>query len=141
MKALLSLPLTVLPLIAYVLIVVSGRHPAGVDPFAAPVLALDMVSGARFTMVLGDLLITAGLLVLFIEVLKATRTGTVALADHILSMLVFVAYLVAFLVFAPAATSVFFILMAISLIDVVAGFSITISGARRDFSVGPGNGH
>jgi len=139
MKFLTSFPLTILPLIAYNLIVFSGGATA--DPFEAQILSIAMVSGAVFTMVLGDLLITGGLLVLFIEMLKATRTGTVALTDHILSMLVFVAYLVEFLVVGAAATSVFFILMAITLIDVIAGFSITISGARRDFAVGPGEGH
>ncbi|GGB39503.1 hypothetical protein GCM10011316_09380 [Roseibium aquae] len=139
MRFLTSLPLTVLPLLAYNLIVFSGG--ATNDPFQAQILSVSMVSGARFTMVLGDLLITGALLVLFVEVLKATRTGTVALTDHILSMLVFVVYLVEFLVVGAAATSVFFILTVVTLIDVIAGFSITISGARRDFSVGPGEGH
>ncbi|MDN3721134.1 hypothetical protein QW131_22865 [Roseibium salinum] len=37
-------------------------------------------------------------------------------------MLVFVAYLVEFLIVQQAATSLFFILMLISLIDVIAGF-------------------
>jgi hypothetical protein len=57
------------------------------------------------------------------------------------SVLVFVAYLVEFLVVQPAATSLFFILMAISLIDVIAGFSISITGARRDVSFGHGDMH
>ena len=69
--------------------------------------------------------------------LKATRTGVVALTDHIFSMVVFVVYLVEFLVVREAATSVFFILMAIALIDVIAGFSITISGARRGRQLRP----
>ncbi|MTI44087.1 hypothetical protein JM93_03218 [Roseibium hamelinense] len=137
MKFILSLPLTLLPLIAYNIIVFSGGASDPAMIFETPVLGFDMVSGARFTMVTGDLLVTGALVVLFIEVLKATRTGTVALADHILSMLVFVAYLVEFLVIGGAATSVFFILMVVALIDVIAGFSITISGARRDFAVGP----
>ena len=56
-------------------------------------------------------------------------------------MPVFMAYLIEFLVLRQAATSVFFILLAIALIDVAAGFSIAISGARRDVSFGHEDHH
>ena len=56
-----------------------------------------------------------------------------------LSTLVFIAYLVEFLTVREAATSVFFILMCVTLVDVIAGFSITITGARRDFGVSNGD--
>jgi hypothetical protein len=81
-------------------------------------------------------MILAAVALLFIEILKATRTGTASLADHVLSMLVFVIYLVEFLIVPGAAHSVFLILTVIAFIDVVAGFSITISGARRDIGWG-----
>jgi hypothetical protein len=55
--------------------------------------------------------------------------------DHILSMLVFIAALVEFLLVAQAATSTFVIIMLICLVDVVAGFSITIRTAQRDWQV------
>ena len=51
-------------------------------------------------------------------------------------MLVFVACIVEFLVVNAAATSVFFLMMVASLIDVVAGFTIGIRVARRDLSIG-----
>ena len=35
------------------------------------------------------------------------------------------------------ATSLFFFITLIALIDVIAGFSVTIRAARRDFAVGP----
>jgi hypothetical protein len=53
-----------------------------------------------------------------------------------LSLLVFVVFLVEFLLFASAATDVFFILMAIALIDVVAGFAVALNAASRDVSIG-----
>ncbi|POF32776.1 hypothetical protein [Roseibium marinum] len=113
------------------------------DPafWARPVISIAMVSGTTFELLASDLLITAGLFFLFIEILKATRIGTTALLDHMFSVLVFVAYLVEFLVVQEGATSVFFILMAIALIDVIAGFSISITGARRDVSFGHGDMH
>ena len=52
------------------------------------------------------------------------------------SMIVFVLYLIWFLVVPTAATSLFFLITIIALIDVVAGFSVTIRAARRDYSVG-----
>ncbi|PVB61140.1 hypothetical protein [Labrenzia sp. 011] len=113
------------------------------DPgfWAQPVITIAMVSGTSFELLASDLLITGGLFFLFIEILKATRIGTTALLDHMFSVLVFVAYLVEFLVVQQAATSLFFILMAIALIDVIAGFSISITGARRDVSFGHGDMH
>ncbi|CTQ55262.1 hypothetical protein LP7551_03803 [Roseibium album] len=103
-----------------------------------PVFTIAMVSGATFELLSSDLLIAVGLFFLFIEILKATRIGTAALLDHMFSVLVFVAYLVEFLVLPQAATSLFFVLTVISLIDVIAGFSISITGARRDVSFGHG---
>ncbi|MBD8891621.1 hypothetical protein [Roseibium litorale] len=134
MRFILSLPLTLIPLIAYNVIVFGSGADA--PAWQEQVFAVQMVSGAQFQLLLGDVLLTFALVLLFAEMLKATRTGSAALMDHILSMLVFVAYLVEFLIAAPAATSIFFILMVIALIDVIAGFSITISGARRDVAFG-----
>lgn len=134
MTYILSIPLTLIPLIAYNLIAMGGNGTP--DVWSTEVFSVDMLSGARFTMVTGDVLITGGLVALFIEILKATRIGTVSLTDHIFSILAFVAYLVEFLLVGFAATSVFFILMVIALIDGIAGFSITIAGARRDVSFG-----
>jgi hypothetical protein len=50
-------------------------------------------------------------------------------------MMVFVACLILFLIWDRAATSTFFLLMLMALIDVIAGFSVTINAARRDHSV------
>ncbi|SDU39147.1 hypothetical protein [Stappia sp. ES.058] len=139
MPFIVSIPLTLAPLLVYNLLAFSLFGNAGGDPWLGPVLTVELVSGARFTLVTGDLMIVSGLVLLFIELLKATRTGVVALTDHILSTLVFVAYLVEFLTVREAATSVFFILICISFVDVIAGFSITITGARRDFGVSRGD--
>ena len=130
---LFNIPLTLAPLLVYNLQVfgIFGA-PAG-DPWVQPIFTATMVSDARFTLLFGDLIIVAALLCLFIEIVKATRTSAPTIVDHSMSLAVFIAYLVEFLTVAGAATSVFFILMVIALIDVVGGFTITIRGARRDF--------
>ncbi len=106
-------------------------------PFDTVLFTVPMLSGATWIFTLSDLLVTFILTLLFIEILKATATGGSSLVDHALSTLVFVACLIEFLVVPEAATSVFFILTVTTLIDVIAGFSVTIRAARRDFAVGP----
>ncbi|MEL6374940.1 MAG: hypothetical protein AAFR04_13350, partial [Pseudomonadota bacterium] len=77
---------------------------------------------------------------LFVELLKSTYTTGVSLVDHGLSMLVFIACLVEFLLIDRAATSVFFFIMVAALIDVVAGYTIGIRTARRDLNIGGAGG-
>lgn len=135
----LNIPLTVIPLIAYNIIAFGllGAFPG--DPWSFPIIdKIEMVSGARWSFPMGDLMIVVGLVVLFIEVVKATRTTASSIMDHVLSTVVFIVYLVEFLTVKQAASSVFFVLMVISLIDVLAGFTITIRGARRDLTMGHG---
>lgn len=130
-----AIPLMIVPLIAYNLVLI-GLLGGGVSALGSTITSLSMMSGATWTMSLGDLLIVVSLVLLFIEVLKATRTGSWSVIDHMLSMFVFVAFLVEFLLVRDAATQVFFILMVIAFIDVIAGFSVSIRSAGRDVSIG-----
>ena len=137
MALIASLPLTLFPLIVYNLLAFAG---GGGVTYQSEIFAVSMVSGAIFAMTFSDLLVASALVLLFFEILKATRIGRSALIDHILSVLVFIAYLVEFLIVPQAATSLFFILLVIAMVDVIAGFSISITGARRDVTFGHGEG-
>lgn len=95
-------------------------------------LSVPMASGVEWIVTFGDVLILLALLLLFIELLKSTSTGTAAIFNHALSMLVFIICLVEFLLAEPFATSVFFIIMVMALLDVLAGVVVTIISARRD---------
>jgi hypothetical protein len=127
--------LSAIPLLAFVVIAYVAFAWAGAD-FTLPRFTPTMPSGGVWQITLGDMLLTVALIVLFFEVVKATRTGGNSVVDHALSMIVFIACLILFLVWQPAATSLFFLITVISLIDVIAGFSVTIRSARRDLSVG-----
>lgn len=105
-------------------------------PFDLQLFSIGMISDAYWTLDLGDLVILITLILLFVELIKATRTGGSSIVDHALSTILFVFCLVEFLLVPAAATSVFFFIMMVTLIDVVAGFSITIRAARRDFGFG-----
>jgi hypothetical protein len=128
-----AIPLTVLPLIVYNLV---GYGLSGADPWATEVFGITMISGARWTLSLGDLLIAFAILALYFEVMKSARSSTHTIANHVLSTIVLIVYVVEFIVSPVAAHSVFFILTVIALFDVVAGFSITIRTATRDIALG-----
>ena len=82
-----------------------------------------------------DILLAFAILLLGVEVIKATRMGVRGLIDHVLSMILFIVMLVEFLLVQRAGTSTFFILMVISLVDVLAGFIITARTAQRDIQI------
>ncbi len=135
---LINVPLLIVPFIVFN-VFGSGLIGGGVaDPWAAEVMRLNMISGVPWSMTLGDLMITMGLFLLFFEIIKATRVGASSIIDHLLSTFVLIAYLVEFLLVGYAAHAVFFILMIIALVDVVAGFSISIRSATRDVSFNQG---
>jgi len=136
----LSLPWLVVPIILYNLIAFSSSWPGPgiIEPnvFNQELFSINMISGATWTLTIGDAMILVTLVVLFMELIKATRTGGSSIVDHALSMVMFMICIIEFLVVRQAATSVFFFILFVTLIDVVAGFSITIRGARRDFGYG-----
>ncbi len=99
------------------------------------VATFHLVSGANLTLTVSQIFIITGLFFSFIESIKATRTTTASVIDHSLSMLVFIAFLVCFLIVKEAGTSTFLILTIVSLVDVLMGFNISISTARRDIGI------
>ena len=130
-----AIPLMIVPFIIYNAIMI-GIAGTGIEGLPVPLLELQMMSGALWSMSLGDLLIVIGLVMMFFEILKATRTGSWSVIDHLLSTFLFVAFIVEFLLVEKAATDVFFILMVIAFVDVIAGFSVSIRSASRDVSIG-----
>jgi hypothetical protein len=126
-----SIPLLIVPFILYNLGLI-GLFGGGADPWGQVLFTITMMSGGVWSMTLGDLMVLVGLLFLFIEIMKSTRTSTASVVDHLLSTFVLVAFVVEFLLVAGAAHSVFFALMLIALVDVLAGFSVSIRAAGRD---------
>jgi membrane protein insertase Oxa1/YidC/SpoIIIJ len=96
-------------------------------------ISLPMISGVKWTLNNGDAIILLAIALLFLEILKSTSTGTATIMNHAVSMMLFILCLVLFLLNANFATSTFFILMSMTLLDVLAGVVVTIVSARRDF--------
>jgi hypothetical protein len=130
-----ALPM-IIPFILYNLGMLGILGGGGVASLGNVISSLQMLSGAVWTMTLGDVIIVISLVFLFVEILKASRNGRGSLINHMLSMLVFIAYLVEFLLVRDAATQIFFILMTITFVDVIGGFAVAIRSAGRDVSIG-----
>jgi hypothetical protein len=96
---------------------------------------IHMMSGAEWTFTPGELLVSLAVIVLFFEMLKATRLTSRTIIDHALSTLLFIGMIVEFLLVPQAASGTFFLLLVISFVDVVGGFTITIRTAQRDITV------
>jgi hypothetical protein len=127
----LGFPLLLIPFAIYNII---AFLMPGVS-WTGAVVTVHMVSGADWTMSSGDLLLTLGILVLFGEMMKSTRIGIRTVVDHALSLILFLGMLVEFLLVKQCATATFFLLLAISFIDVLGGFAVTLRSAQRDLTV------
>jgi hypothetical protein len=97
---------------------------------------IHMMSGDAWRITAGHLFLMFSMMLLFVELLRATRTGTASLLNHALSVLLFIAALMLFLMVQGYGNSIFFIFMAMTMLDFMAGFIITSVASRRDLSLG-----
>lgn len=128
-------PLLALPVIAYNLMTLAmagGFQSTEAHAWlTAPLFRLRTAPGGVWPVSVADLLLAASLVILFIELLKSTASRRIAIINHALSMLLFVACLVELLLAPAFATSTFFLISLMVLLDVLAGFIVTIATARR----------
>jgi hypothetical protein len=93
---------------------------------------VHMKSGADWAMSGGDVLVTLAILLLFVEMMKAARIGRRGFVDHGLSLLLFSAMVVEFVLVGQAASATFFLLLVMSFFDLLGGFTLTLRSARRE---------
>lgn len=99
---------------------------------------MNLPSGSLWKPTWGDFMVLLGVVFLYVELFKSTRTSETTIVDHLLSTFVLIFYLTAWLIYDWAGNSVFLILTGMAFLDVIAGFTITISAARRDLAIGSG---
>lgn len=136
-------PMILIAVIAYN-VVVFGSGVAGQNDMAAILgqgFSLTVFSGDVWKVSLGDMFLVGTLGLLFAEIIKATGTSHREIINHGLSMVVFVAAMAEFLVLKGFATSTFFLITAMCLFDVVAGYTISLISAKRDLSMAPHDQH
>ena len=89
-----SIPLIVIAFILYnAIVLIAGST----DVLKTALFEIPMLSGGLWRFEVGDLIILVTLFLLFAELIKSTYTSASSLVDHGLSMLVFIACLVEFL--------------------------------------------
>lgn len=134
----------IIPVVIYNILALGGATLSTVEEMRerldTDVFEIPMTSGVIWHITPGHALIAGSLLVLFFELLKSTGIGRAAVMNHAFSLILFVVCLVEFLLFPAFATSVFFMIMTMALLDVMAGFMVTIAAARRDFAMADGYG-
>jgi hypothetical protein len=121
-----KLPLLFIPFLLYNIICVGAAKTGTLATIPLP-------SGAQWAFSVDDLIVSLGLFFLFFEVVKSTRTSTSSIVDHGLSMLLFTLCVVEFVTVQAAGKSTFFFIMTMCAVDVIAGFTVTITSARRDY--------
>jgi len=130
-------PLFAFMYVGYLALYLIGFFP---DKLNFVIFQVWLPSGSIWRPTWGDLVILLGLITLNIEIFKATRTSNVSIVDHTLSTFVFIAFLISWMIspwaVGPKGDSTFLFLTVMSFVDVIAGFTITISAARRDFGLG-----
>jgi hypothetical protein len=127
---LIAFPLLLLPSVLYNMV----AFLLDVD-FTTVLFSIPLLSGRSMAVNTGDLLVLFGIVLLYVEILKATRMSSKAIMDHVLSFVLFIAMIIEFIAVQAAATSTFLILIALSFVDVIGGFTVTIRTAQRDIAL------
>jgi len=99
--------------------------------WTTPLATIHMMSGQDWVLTWEDVLLGFAILLLAVEILKATRISMRSIVDHFLAMALFIAMLVEFLLVQRAGTSTFFLLTMIGLVDVLVGFIVGIRSSAR----------
>jgi hypothetical protein len=134
-----TIPLLAIAVIIYNLIAFGGGLAGANDIHALlneDLLTISVISGEQWHFTGSDFFILLALTLLFIEIVKSTKTTARQLINHALSMIVFIVAMLEFLTQKGFATSAFFFIMAMTLVDVIAGYTISVVAAEHDLGLG-----
>jgi hypothetical protein len=120
-----SIPLLAFVVAAYTALALVA--PMWLDGVA---FVLPLLSGAELPFRGGDLVI--GLFLLCVEIYRSTSSSSAVILNHVLSLLLFIIALIELLIMPRMGNMTFFLILLMTLIDVITGFTVTISSARRD---------
>ena len=127
---LIAFPLLIIPFVLYNMIAFLLSLE-----FSTPLFNVPLPSERSMSVNTGDMLVILAVLLLYLEILKATRLSSKGIMDHVLSMILFLGMAIEFIAVRQAATSTFLILVALAFVDVLGGFTISIRTAQRSVMV------
>jgi hypothetical protein len=120
--SMVGFPLLLIPLAIYNIIVLLMP---GVS-LAEPLVTLPLPSGAAWPVTLSDVLVTLGILMLLLEVIKGARPGAKYLTDHLLSLIIFGGAVAEFLLWPRFANSTYFLLVLLASVDFLSGVALRL---------------
>ncbi len=129
-------PLLTISFVIY--LVLTLIMPTGADGAAwymQEIARLPLYSKDQWSIRWGDLFLVISMGLLFVELVRATKTGKESITNHLLSFLLFIAVLLCFILAPGFGNSVFFIFLTMTLLDPMAGMVVTTQSARRDLNV------
>ena len=130
-------PLLAISLVVFAILTLTGAVGTAETVWYEMIFVeLELVSGDTWSVHWGDVFLVASMGLLFVELLRATKTGSESIMNHALSVVVFVIALLLFIIVQGFGNSVFFIFMSMTFLDFMAGFIVTTVTARRDLAVG-----
>ena len=130
-----AFPLLAISLIVYNILVFVVFGAQGIYPFLDRGVALTLFSGDAWRVTWSDLLVMVSLGLLFAEIMKSANSTRLSMMNHSLGMVVGIAALIQFLMMKGFASSAYFYLIGMTIIDVLAGFAITIVASRRQMDM------
>lgn len=134
-----ALPLTIVPLVLYVLagLVIAGRQPVaeaagvGAHPFwDTPLTVVTLVSGETVALTWGVAMIVVALGALLVSLMLTTAAGRARVGGNLLKVVVLGAHVVMFLALPFCGTGVFLILTVVALVDTVAAVTLPMLVAQ-----------
>jgi hypothetical protein len=133
-----SFPLLVIPLLIYAAFALPNGQQAMSEGLASVAFTMPMASGSRWIVSWGQALIIFSVLLLFFEILKSSRPTRAGMIDNALSIVVFILSLILFIIVPGFATTEFFLILLMSLLDFLAGSVIMLFAAQRTVQYNPG---
>jgi hypothetical protein len=124
---LVGAPLLVIPFAIYNII---AFLMPGVS-WSAPLTHLQLMSGAEWTMSVGDILVAFTVLIQIVEVIKFARIGTRSFVDHALALLLLFGMTAEFVWVTQAATATFFLMLVIAFVEAAGGIGVSLRTRTR----------
>src|SRR5690349_20061462 len=132
--SMVGFPLLLIPLAIYNIVVFLMP---GVS-LGEPVVKLTLISGAEWPITLGDMLLALAILMLLFEVIKGARPGAKYFTDHFLSLIVFGGATAEFLLLPRFASSTFFLLTLLALVEFLSAIALRARRGRPLAPAAPG---
>jgi len=128
---LIAFPLLLIPFALYNMVLFILNMPLSDTVFSIP-LAADR----RLPVTTGDAIVMLGMLLIYLEVIKAARLGSKGVMDHLLALILFAVMACELALVPQAATPTLLLLTVLAFVDVITGISIGRRARRHETEYG-----